>query len=50
VLPPVPAAPLPRTGKASDVISYLATSLLVAGIGIVGVAGRKPTRASIYTR
>jgi len=50
VLPPVPAAPLPRTGKASDVISYLATSLLVAGIGIVGVAGRKPTGRSIYTR
>ncbi|HZX54833.1 MAG TPA: hypothetical protein VFE86_09120 [Ilumatobacteraceae bacterium] len=50
VLPPVPGAALPRTGKASDVISYLGTSLLVAGIGIVGVAGRKPARRSIYTR
>jgi hypothetical protein len=42
---PVPSTsvPLPRTGKASDLISYLGTSLLVAGIGIVGVAGRRRT-------
>ncbi|MEO8267276.1 MAG: hypothetical protein ABI706_17380 [Ilumatobacteraceae bacterium] len=39
--PPPPAAPLPRTGAVSDLISYLGTSLLVAGIGMVGV-GRKP--------
>ena len=54
VLPPAPvpivAAPLPRTGKGSDLISYLATSLVVAGIGIVGVAGRRPSRGVIYTR
>ena len=41
VLPPPPAAPLPKTGAVSDLISYLGTSLLVAGIGMVGV-GRKP--------
>jgi LPXTG-motif cell wall-anchored protein len=41
VLPPVPGPPLPRTGKGSDLIAYLGTSLLVAGIGIVGVAGRR---------
>ena len=40
-----PAPPLPRTGKGSDLISYLGTSLLVAGIGIVGVASRRPTAA-----
>ena len=50
-LPPVPVAdlPLPRTGKASDLISYLGTSLLVAGIGIVGV-GRPPTTRRDVTR
>ena len=50
VLPPVPApaVPLPRTGKASDLISYLGTSLLVAGIGIVGVASRR--RSADVTR
>lgn len=37
-----PAPPLPKTGTGSDLISYLGTSLLVAGIGIVGVAGRRP--------
>jgi hypothetical protein len=47
---PIVAAPLPRTGKGSDLISYLATSLVVAGIGIVGVAGRRPSRGVIYTR
>ena len=41
VLPPPSAAPLPKTGAVSDLISYLGTSLLVAGIGMVGV-GRKP--------
>jgi LPXTG-motif cell wall-anchored protein len=41
VLPPTPGSPLPRTGKGSDLISYLGTSLLVAGIGIVGVASRR---------
>ncbi len=50
VLPPVPGSPLPRTGKGSDLISYLGTSLLVAGIGIVGVASRRPPRKVIYTR
>jgi hypothetical protein len=40
-----PAPPLPRTGKGSDLISYLGTSLLVAGIGIVGVASRRPAAA-----
>jgi hypothetical protein len=50
VLPPAPASPLPRTGKGSDLISYLGTSLLVAGIGIVGVASRRPSRRVIYTR
>jgi LPXTG-motif cell wall-anchored protein len=40
---PIPDVPLPRTGKASDLISYLGTSLLVAGVGIVGVAGRRRT-------
>ena len=44
VLPPPPAAPLPKTGAVSDLISYLGTSLLVAGIGIVGVASRRPSR------
>ena len=39
-----PAPPLPKTGNGSDLISYLGTSLLVGGIGIVGVAGRRPTR------
>ena len=48
-LPP-PAAPLPKTGRGSDVVSYLATSLLVAGIGIVGVASRRARRRVIYTR
>ena len=48
-LPP-PAPPLPKTGKASDGISYLATSLLVAGVGIVGVASRRARRRVIYTR
>ena len=43
VSPPTP--PLPRTGNGSDLISYLGTSLLVAGIGIVGVASRRPTAA-----
>lgn len=41
-----PAPPLPKTGKGSDLISYLGTSLLVAGIGIVGVASRRPTRVN----
>ena len=44
VLPPVPGPPLPRTGKGSELISYLGTSLLVAGIGVVGVASRRPNR------
>ncbi len=46
-LPTVPVAdvPLPRTGKASDLISYLGTSLLVAGIGVVGVASRRTNGA-----
>jgi hypothetical protein len=47
---PSPPAPLPRTGKGPDLISYLATALVVAGIGIVGVAGRRPPRGVIYTR
>lgn len=46
---PVAALPLPRTGKGSDLVSYLATSLVVAGVGIVGVAGRR-SRGVIYTR
>jgi LPXTG-motif cell wall-anchored protein len=50
VLPPVPGPPLPKTGKGSDLISYLGTSLLVAGIGIVGTASRRPARRVIYTR
>ncbi|MGZ4740037.1 MAG: hypothetical protein ACXVLM_12475 [Ilumatobacteraceae bacterium] len=50
-LPPAPAAtPLPKTGKGSDRISYLATALLVAGIGVVGVASRRAPRRVIYTR
>lgn len=40
-----PAPPLPKTGGGSNLISYLGTSLLVAGIGIVGVASRRPTAA-----
>jgi hypothetical protein len=50
VLPPgqVDVPPLPRTGRASELISYLGTSLLVAGIGIVGVAGRR--RTGVATR
>ncbi len=52
VLPPVPAPPppsppLPKTGSASDLVSYLGTSLLVAGIGIVGVASRRPSRRTV---
>ena len=50
VLPPVPVTALPHTGKGSNTISYLATALLVAGIGIVGVASRRPRRRVIYTR
>ena len=50
VLPPPPGPPLPHTGNGSDFISYLATALLVAGIGIVGVASRRPRRRVIYTR
>ena len=50
VLPPVTVTALPHTGKGSDAISYLATALLVAGIGIVGVASRRPRRRVIYTR
>jgi hypothetical protein len=50
VLPPVPVTALPHTGKGSNAISYLATALLVAGIGIVGVASRRPRRRVIYTR
>ncbi|HEX3090068.1 MAG TPA: hypothetical protein VHQ23_15550 [Ilumatobacteraceae bacterium] len=42
--PPAPGPPLPRTGKGSELISYLGTSLLVAGIGVVGVASRRPNR------
>jgi LPXTG-motif cell wall-anchored protein len=44
-LPTVPVGdvPLPRTGKGADLVSYLGTSLLVAGIGIVGVASRRRT-------
>jgi LPXTG-motif cell wall-anchored protein len=42
VLAAPPAAPLPNTGAVSDLISYLGTSLLVAGVGIVGVARRRP--------
>ena len=45
-----PAPPLPKTGRGSDLISYLATALLVAGVGIVGVAGRRAPRRVIYTR
>jgi hypothetical protein len=41
-----PAPPLPRTGKGSDLISYLGTSMLVAGIGIVGVCSRRPSRVN----
>jgi hypothetical protein len=41
-----PAPPLPRTGTGSDLISYLGTSLLVAGIGIVGVCSRRPSRVN----
>jgi hypothetical protein len=48
VSPPLP--PLPKTGKGSDLISFLATALLVAGIGIVGVASRRAPRRVIYTR
>jgi LPXTG-motif cell wall-anchored protein len=48
-LPP-PAPPLPKTGRGSDSVSYLATALLVAGIGIVGVASRRARRRVIYTR
>jgi hypothetical protein len=44
VLPPVPGPPLPRTGRGSELISYLGTSLLVAGIGVLGVASRRPSR------
>jgi hypothetical protein len=44
ILPPVPGPPLPRTGKGSELISYLGTSLVVAGIGVVGVASRRPNR------
>ena len=44
VLPPIPGPPLPRTGNGSELISYLGTSLLVAGIGVVGVASRRPNR------
>jgi hypothetical protein len=50
VLPPVTVTALPHTGKGSDAISYLATTLLVAGIGVVGVASRRPRRRVIYTR
>jgi LPXTG-motif cell wall-anchored protein len=45
-LPPTPGPPLPKTGKGSALISYLGTSLLVAGIGIVGVASRRPSPRS----
>jgi LPXTG-motif cell wall-anchored protein len=41
VLTPVAGPPLPKTGKGSDLISYLGTSSVVAGIGIVGVASRR---------
>ncbi len=41
VLPPAPGTALPHTGRGSDAISYSATALLVAGIGIVGVASRR---------
>ena len=44
LLPPVPGPPLPKTGNGSDLISYLGTSLVVGGIGIVGVASRRPSR------
>jgi LPXTG-motif cell wall-anchored protein len=47
---PAPAPPLPKTGRTSDSISYLATALLVAGIGIVGVASRRARRRVLYTR
>ena len=46
--PPPPPVPLPRTGKGTDLISYLATTMLVAGIGVAGVASRR--REGIYTR
>ena len=43
VLPPPPlAAPLPKTGAVSDLISYLGTSLLVGGVGLVGVGRQRP--------
>ena len=45
-----PAPPLPRTGSGSDLISYVATAFLVAGIGIAGVASRRAQRRVIYTR
>ena len=45
-----PAPPLPKTGGGSDLISYLGTSLLVAGIGIVGVASRRPNAARTSLR
>jgi hypothetical protein len=48
--PDTSAPPLPKTGKGSDLVSFLATALLVAGIGIVGVASRRPPRTVIYTR
>ncbi len=54
-IPPITVPALPKTGDGSDLISYLGTSLLVAGIGIVGVASRRspvrrPPRRAIYTR
>jgi hypothetical protein len=50
VAPPPPAPPLPNTGRGSALVTYLATSLLVAGIGVVGVASRRAPRRVIYTR
>lgn len=41
VLTPVLGPPLPKTGRASELVSYLGTSSVVAGIGIVGVASRR---------
>jgi hypothetical protein len=44
-----PRSPLPKTGRRTDGIAYLATGLLVAGIGIVGAVSRRPRKAGAYT-
>ena len=45
-----PRAPLPRTGKGSDGIAFLATGLLVGGVGLVGAVSRRPRKGAAYTR